>query len=88
MRERTRLGGQIDAVKALMDQYKEGLEFSELGEAEGDDALIEEARQTLTVAQEKARRAELEQLSQEEAHAQTTGLLQTMKRLFAALTGP
>lgn len=48
-----------------------------------DPALLE--RLASLVA---ARRAELEQLSQEEAHAQTTGLLQTMKRLFAALTGP
>ncbi|MEB3335330.1 MAG: mechanosensitive ion channel family protein [Cyanobacteriota bacterium] len=48
-----------------------------------DPALLERLATLVT-----ARRAELEQLSQEEAHAQKPGLLQTMKGLFAALAGP
>jgi peptide chain release factor 2 len=69
MRERTRLAGQIDAVRVLEKAHQEGLEFSELGEMEGDDSLIDEARQTLTVAAERAGRAELEALLSGEADA-------------------
>lgn len=69
MRERTRLAGQIDAVRVLEQAHQEGLEFSELGEMEGDDSLIEEARTTLTAAAEKAGRAELEALLSGEADA-------------------
>ncbi len=67
MRERTHLAGQIEQVRALEAKHQEGLEFAELGEMEGDDSLIEEARTILTKAQARAERAELEALLSGEA---------------------
>ena len=67
MRERNRLAGQVDAVKALATTLKDTLEFCELAEAEGDEASIEETRKELRGLKDKAARAELEALLSGEA---------------------
>ena len=67
MRDRTRLAGQVDAVRSLETKLKDTLEFCELAELENDEASIEEARKELRALKDKAERAELEALLSGEA---------------------
>jgi len=67
MRERNRLAGQVEAVRALERELADALEFAELAEEEGDDASIEEVRATLRALKDRAGRAELEALLSGEA---------------------
>ena len=67
MRERTRLQTAVDSVLALEKERLDALEFSELGDLEGDENLIDEARRMLNAAKARADRAELEALLSGEA---------------------
>ena len=66
-RERAKLAGSIDAVRALEKDLKDAIEFAELGDMEGDESLIEEARAMLRGLKVRADRAELEALLSGEA---------------------
>jgi len=67
MRERTRLSGAVDAVHGLSKDLKDALDYAELADMEGDEALLEEARAMLKSIKERAARAELEALLSGEA---------------------
>jgi peptide chain release factor 2 len=67
MRERTRLAGQVEAVRILERGLAEALEYAELAEAEGDESLLDDARVQLAALKERAARAELEALLSGEA---------------------
>jgi peptide chain release factor 2 len=67
MRERTRLAGQIDGVKALERELDDALTLIELGEAEGDAATQGEGEAGLRRAAEVAEKRQLETLLSGEA---------------------
>src|SRR4030095_11570513 len=67
MRERTRLAGQVEAVKSLERDLADALGYAELADEEGDEASLEEARAQLKAIKERAARAELEALLSGEA---------------------
>jgi peptide chain release factor 2 len=67
MRERTRLAGQVDAVRSLESGLAEALEYAELADAEGDEDLLNDARGQLAALKERGARAELEALLSGEA---------------------
>src|SRR5262247_1838141 len=43
MRERTRLAGQVDAVKSLETELADAVGYAEMAEAEGDEGAFDEA---------------------------------------------
>ena len=67
MRERTRLAGAIELIGALERDLRDTLELAELAEAEGEEALIEEAAASLKLVRARAGKAELEALLSGEA---------------------
>src|SRR5437016_5471700 len=67
MRERTRLAGQVEAVRSLERDLADALGYAELADEEGDEASLEEARAQLKAIRERAGRAELEALLSGEA---------------------
>jgi peptide chain release factor 2 len=67
MRERTRLAGQVEAVKSLESDLADAVGYAELADEEGDEASLEEARAQLRLLKERAGRAELEALLSGEA---------------------
>jgi len=67
MRERNKLDAGMSGVRALERDLKDTLELAEMAEAEGDEALVEEAHQTLKQVRERAAKAELEALLSGEA---------------------
>ena len=69
MRERNRLDAAVSAVRAIETELADALELAELGEAEGDDDLVDEVAATLNAVKERADRAELEALLSGEADA-------------------
>jgi peptide chain release factor 2 len=69
MRERTRIAGQIDGVKALERELDDALTLIELGEAEGDTATQGEGEAALRRAAEVAEKRQLETLLSGEADA-------------------
>jgi len=69
MRERTRIAGQIDGVKALERELEDALTLIELGEAEGDQATLAEGEAALRRAVEVAEKRQLETLLSGEADA-------------------
>ncbi|HEX7197905.1 MAG TPA: peptide chain release factor 2 [Dongiaceae bacterium] len=69
MRERTRIAGQIDGVKALERELDDALTLIELGEAEGDAATLAEGEAGLRRAAEVAEKRQLETLLSGEADA-------------------
>jgi len=69
MRERTRIAGQIDGVKALERELDDALTLIELGEAEGDAATQAEGEAGLRRAAEVAEKRQLETLLSGEADA-------------------
>ena len=62
MRERTRLSGQVEAVRGLERDLADALGYAEMAEEEGDEDSLEEARGQLKALKERAARAELEAL--------------------------
>ncbi len=69
MRERTRLNDVIENVRAFERDRRDAVELSELADLEGDEAILNEARATLTAVKQRADRAELETLLSGEADA-------------------
>jgi len=67
MRERTRLAGQVEAVKSLERDLSDALGYAEMADEEGDEAALEEARVQLRAIKERGGRAELEALLSGEA---------------------
>ncbi len=67
MRERNKLAASINAVKSLEKDLKDAIEFAELGDLEGDESLVDEARELLKGIKAYAGRAELEALLSGEA---------------------
>ncbi|MBF0333636.1 MAG: peptide chain release factor 2 [Alphaproteobacteria bacterium] len=69
MRERTRLEGAIGGCRALERDLDDHLGLIELGEAEGDQAVVADAEAGLGALRERARKLELESLLSGEADA-------------------
>ena len=67
MRERTRLAGQVDAVKGLERDLADALGYAEMADEEGDEPSLDEARAQLKALKERGGRAELEALLSGEA---------------------
>lgn len=59
MRERTRLVESIEAITSLEQDVSDAREIYELAEMEGDDSLLDDVRESLTSAQQRAGEAEL-----------------------------
>jgi peptide chain release factor 2 len=66
-RERAALATRVEAVQVLETGLKDALEYAELADMEGDEALLEDARAQLKALKDTAGRAELEALLSGEA---------------------
>lgn len=69
MRERGRIAGLVDGVRALERDRDDTLDLIELGEAEGDEAVVKDAIAHLAALAEEAKRREIESLLSGEADA-------------------
>mgnify|MGYP003667770094 CR=1 FL=1 len=69
MRERNHLETSIGDFRSLEQEYRDAVEFVELGEAEGDDDVVREAEETLIRLQKEAATQELQTLLSGEADA-------------------
>jgi peptide chain release factor 2 len=67
MRERNCLADGIAAVENLSKELQDNLDLIELGEAEGDAAIVAEAEASLTTSRDRAAKAEIETLLSGEA---------------------
>ncbi len=67
MRERTRLDSALNGFRDLEKNAAENLELIELGEAEGDDDIVNEAEAALRVLRDQAAKLELDSLLSGEA---------------------
>jgi peptide chain release factor 2 len=67
MRERNRLAGQVDTIRALERELSDAVEFAEMADAEGDEASMDDVCAQLKALKERAGRAELEALLSGEA---------------------
>jgi peptide chain release factor 2 len=67
MRERNKLAASVESVRSIEKELKDAIEFAELGDMEGDESLIEEARGLLKDLKARTSRAELEALLSGEA---------------------
>jgi len=74
MRERTELEDQIAAITHLERDIADNVELIELGDAEGDDAVVGEAERALRNLREEASRRQLETLLSGEADSGDTYL--------------
>ncbi len=66
-RERSKLAASVDAVRSIDKELKDAIEFAELGDMEGDESLVDEARSLLKDLKARTARAELEALLSGEA---------------------
>ncbi len=66
-RERSKLSASVEAVRSIEKELKDAIEFAELGDMEGDESLVEEARSLLKDLKARTDRAELEALLSGEA---------------------
>ena len=69
MRERTQLEKTLGEFRTLEQDYRDAVDFIELGEAEGDDSVVREAEETLVRLQKQAATQELQTLLSGEADA-------------------
>jgi peptide chain release factor 2 len=69
LRERTRLERSVEGYRRIEREVDEALELIELGEGEGDDAIVTEAEATLEKLRDEAQKRELESLLSGEADA-------------------
>ena len=69
MRERTRLDRAIDSYRRIEREVDDAIELIELGDAEGDAAIVAEAEKNLEKLREEARKREVESLLSGEADA-------------------
>jgi peptide chain release factor 2 len=67
MRERNRLEGAMTEVREIESELADNLEVAELAEADGDEALFDEAHAALKALSERAGRAEVQALLSGEA---------------------
>jgi peptide chain release factor 2 len=67
MRERNKLDAGVNAILSIERDLSDSLELAEMAEVEGDQALVDEAQNTLKKVQERAAKAELEALLSGEA---------------------
>ncbi|MGH7055979.1 MAG: peptide chain release factor 2 [Stellaceae bacterium] len=67
LRERTRLDSAIESCRRIERELDEALELAELGETEGEEAVVDEAAATLAALRAEAARRELESLLSGEA---------------------
>jgi peptide chain release factor 2 len=67
MRERTRLRAAIDGYRGLEQELEDGIGLVDLGEQEGDSAVVAEAEATLTELGDRTAKQELESLLSGEA---------------------
>lgn len=74
MRERTRLDGAVTAYRELEQELDDNIELIEMGEAEGDEDIVNEAETALYQVREEAQRRERESLLSGEADANDTFL--------------
>jgi peptide chain release factor 2 len=69
MRERGRLEAAVGAVKSISGEMADALEFIELGEAEGDEATVDEGHAALAALADRAERDKIQALLAGEADA-------------------
>ncbi len=69
MKERTKLDGLIKEIDGLTSDLSDNIELIEMGEAEGDQDIIDEAEAALLDAKARAGKAELQTLLSGEADA-------------------
>ena len=69
MRERTRLDEAIASYRGVEQELSDNLELAELGEAEGEDAVVDDAETALAELAKRAQRLRLEALLSGEADA-------------------
>lgn len=67
MRERSRLERTLGDFERLQQEFEDSLELIELGEAEGDEAVILEVETSLQKMQERTSKLEIESLLSDEA---------------------
>ena len=67
MRERTRLEGQVKAVREIENNLNDNAELVEMGEAEGDEAIVLEAEKALAQMKVEVDKRQLESLLSGEA---------------------
>src|SRR5688500_16379454 len=72
MRERRRLDEAIAATRAIQQELDDNLELIEMGEAEGDEALVDDAVAALAALAERAERDKVTALLAGEADAKDT----------------
>src|SRR3546814_20177185 len=72
MRERQQLDEGINGVRALETQLSDNVELIELGEEEGDDAIVAEAEAALKTLKAEANRRQVEAMLSGEADANDT----------------
>ena len=69
MRERTHLDTAVNGYRALERELSDSIELIEMGEAEGDQTVVDDAEKTLLALKDKAAKLELESLLSGEADA-------------------
>lgn len=62
MRERTALSLKIDGVKALQNELRDNISYIEMGEAEGEAGMVQDAEKALVALKAVAAQRELESL--------------------------
>jgi len=67
MRERTRLENQIGNVRDMETQLQDNCDLIEMGEAEGDEAVVKESEKALEDLKKRAEKCQLESLLSGEA---------------------
>ena len=67
LKEKNHLDGVIENYLALEQSYKYNIELAEMGEAEGDDTIVNEAEKDLATIADKLKKLELESLLSGEA---------------------
>ena len=67
MRERTQLEQKIEAVREIERELADNLGLIEMGEAENEPSIVDEAQATLMATKELAAKKELESLLSGEA---------------------
>jgi peptide chain release factor 2 len=74
MRERRRLDASVSTVRQIGQEMADAVEFVELGEAEGDDSIVQEGLDTLEKLAERADADKVQALLSGEADANDTFL--------------
>ncbi len=74
MRERQQLDDGINGVRQLEQQMKDNIELIEMGEEEGDDAIVQEAEESLKSLKNEAARRQVEAMLSGEADSNDTYL--------------